>query len=205
MAADAISLVGYVLIALGATELLLTSISLLLAARCPHRTWQPLLIFSITSPSEVEMEVDGRQQQKQQEQRPQARQARQQTVVTWAICNVLAAALVAVGNIMVYRVVLAEQLLGVVLSWGHGPVAVITTVLILCSLLHLLTENLVLLGRASVPQRPAAFAARSLGSLCVIFLILFGKLGMGIVYYADPLVLWRCRAPDAANQTRSSL
>jgi hypothetical protein len=82
-------------------------------------------------------------------------------------------------------------------------VAVITTVLILVSLLHLLAENLILLGRATVPRRPAAFAARSLVSLCVIFLILFGKLGMGIVYYADPLVLWRCQPPNAPTNHTS--
>ena len=29
---------------------------------------------------------------------------------------------------MVYRIVLAEQLLGTVLTWGHGPMAIATTI-----------------------------------------------------------------------------
>jgi hypothetical protein len=99
--------------------------------------------------------------------------------------NIVAAALLAFGNIIVYRIVLAEQLLGTVLAWGHGPMAIATTILIVGSLVFLIAHNLVLLGSARPPRHPRRFAAAGLGALFVVCLILFAKLGMGTIYYAN--------------------
>jgi hypothetical protein len=193
--ADAVSIIGYIFLGGGGCALVLTYGRLAAQRKLPICGQGPAPAVS-SSPSQVQVEADveGRRHETQQ-----------QSVVACAKINVFAAALVALGNIMVYRVVLAEQLLGVVLTWGHGPVALITTVLILCSLLHLLAENLIMLGRGTLPRSPTAFAARGFASVLIIFLILFGKLAMGIVYYADPLVLWRCQAPPPINSSSSGL
>ena len=116
--------------------------------------------------------------------------------------NVTGAVCVAIGNIAIYRVVLAEQLLGVVLTpgIGHGPVAIITTLIIVIALLQLLVANVALLGFGRPPTRPRGFAARGFASMFFIAAILIGKLAMGIVYYA-PLPL--CAAP--ANATGGGL
>jgi hypothetical protein len=104
---------------------------------------------------------------------------------------------VATGNIAVYRVVLAEQLLGVVLEpgLGHGATAVITTVIIVLALIQVSCENLVLFGSGRL-DHPRAFAARGLLSLSFIAIILMAKLAMGIVYYS-PLPL----CPVSRNHT----
>lgn len=106
--------------------------------------------------------------------------------VRLALANIVSALLLAAGNIAVYRIVLAEHLLGVVLAWGHGPVAVTTTLLIVLALCYLGAANLVWLGSRAPLSRPRAFAARGLGATAIIALILAGKLAMGIVYYDDP-------------------
>jgi len=102
-----------------------------------------------------------------------------------AAVNVLSSALLGVSNIMVYRAVLAEQLLGVVLDLdvGHGPVAVITTVIILLSILQLFVTNLVQIGVGAFPSHPRWFAACGLTSLFFISAIVIAKFGMGIFYY----------------------
>ena len=117
-----------------------------------------------------------------------------------ASLNITAAALVSFGNIAVYRVVLAEQLLGVVLTpgIGHGPIAVVTTLIIAVALLQLLCANVALLGSGRAPTRPRCFAARGLLSIFFIVAILIGKLALGIVYY-DPLPL--CAVPSNGTAT----
>jgi hypothetical protein len=69
---------------------------------------------------------------------------------------------------MVYRVVLAEHLLGVVLiPGGHGPVAVVTTLLIVLALVYLIAVNVSMLGRVAgiteVASSVAAAAAFGFG------------------------------------------
>ena len=113
-----------------------------------------------------------------------------------ATVNIVSVLLLAAGHIAVYRVVLAEHLLGVVLTWGHGSIAVVTTVLIVLAHAYLGAANLLLLGRGAPPTRPRAFAARGLGALALIVLILLGKFSLGIVYYADPF------ACAGGNRTR---
>jgi hypothetical protein len=56
--------------------------------------------------------------------------------------NLASTTLLAMGNILVYRIVLVEQLLGVVLTWGHGGRAVVTTVLIVLALVYVAAVNL---------------------------------------------------------------
>ena len=82
--------------------------------------------------------------------------------------NLLGSLALAAGNVMVYRVVLAEHLLGVVLiPGGHGPVAVVTTLLIVLALVYLIAVNVSMLGRVAgiteVASSVAAAAAFGFG------------------------------------------
>ena len=80
--------------------------------------------------------------------------------------NLLGSLALAAGNVMVYRVVLAEHLLGVVLvPGGHGPVAVVTTLLIVLALVYLIAVNVSMLGRvAGMSEVASSVAAAAFGS-----------------------------------------
>ena len=74
--------------------------------------------------------------------------------------NLIGSVALAAGNVMVYRVVLAEHLLGVVLvPGGHGPVAVVTTLLIVLALVYLIAVNVSMLGRVAGMSEVARVAA----------------------------------------------
>ena len=96
-------------------------------------------------------------------------------------CSVLLAA----GNIMVYRVVLAEHLLGVILTYGRGPVAVASTLVVACCVASLVAGSLLRYGAERRPSRREAIA--SLGACCVTSLIVLAKVGLGVVHYESRL------------------
>ena len=74
--------------------------------------------------------------------------------------NLIGSVALAAGNVMVYRVVLAEHLLGVVLvPGGHGPVAVVTTLLIVLALVYLIAVNVSMFGRVAGMSEVARVAA----------------------------------------------
>ena len=187
--ADSISDAGYALIALGMLVLLATNC---LLAGWPHRLFRSQQRPGQMGFSEAAI---GKPPRPGNAGLPW----HHRPVEFFSILNIIAAALVAIGNVAVYRVVLAEQLLGVVLTspLGHGPLAVVTTIIIFVALLQLLCENIALLGSGWPPNRPRAFAARGLTSLFFILAILLGKLALGIVYY-DPLPLC-VRAANASG------
>ena len=164
---DASSDAGYALMALGLCGLLATHVLIF------SNPWRrlPSTRTDDSKPGEVQIVLGG-----------------DTLAVHLALANIFSALLLAAGNIAVYRIVLAEHLLGVVLTWGHGPVAVTTTLLIVLALCYLGAANLVWLGSRAPLSRPRAFAARGLGAMAIIVLILAGKLAMGIVYYDDPFV-----------------
>jgi len=184
MADDPVSDIGYALIAAGLFYLIVAYAALATKGSVLHAT--QALELEVIGTSDVSSTVPSATRTQKPHHRDPLR------VQHFCVGNVVAAALLAFGNIMVYRIVLAEQLLGTVLTWGHGPMAVATTILIIASLVFLIAHNLVLLGSARPPRSPRHFAARGLAALCVICVILFAKLGMGTIYYSNDFC--QCRS-----------
>lgn len=88
----------------------------------------------------------------------------------------------AAGNIMAYRIVLSEHLLGTILT-KRGPVGVITTLLISLALLFLAFSHCVLFGSNAIPARPVCLATAECAAVGLTLIIILGKFSMGIVHY----------------------
>lgn len=103
------------------------------------------------------------------------------TMRTHCLVALLSILIAATGQLIVYRIVVADFLLGRQDAWFATKL--LTTSLTVVALLFLFLSNSVLLGADSMPQNAKRFALAQFVALGTLLVILIGKIAKGVVYY----------------------